>query len=406
LGISSDPDLGVEIRRQPGASEVKGVVGSHEDDFGEDPSFDSDIEAGSPEFFLEAEDSVEGVVSIGVGLLKGEREDLHLGPLPLLDADLLSRNQPGGVSESAKHPPADIVDDALKGDGVTLPAEVGASLVSGVGGKEGAVGGDDLVGEKPQELNDPYQDMEDTVVEVFSQPGLEVGEGCLAGNVNVADTCIDPIVFSPDRIMEQVAEGFEIAELFEVAEELEEKEADRVIGHTHHAVLMGHNGTNEGELDKGRDHAGEAPDDPSGRIDLYVSALVSQASPLLKVKDSVVPQYSLDCSLVKRDIKNLPDLLGNTGTGEAVLGPLVNHETDDFGSDFIGFGFSPWLVDQSGEPLCAERFEGLVEGFSGVAELSACAADESLLVAMGPEHFIFDLGRIARIKKGGALKQI
>lgn len=285
LGISSNSDLGVEIRGELRAAEVEGVVGSHEDDLGEYPSFDSDIEAGVPELILETEDAVEGVVRIGIGLLKCEHEDLHLGPWLIgrkagrgafdLDAHLLSQNQPGRIPESAKHPPADVVDDALKGDGVTLSAEVGAALVAGVGGKEGAVGGDDLVGEKAQKLDDSDQDMEDAVVEVLSQSGLEVGEGCLAGDMTVADARIDPIVFSSDRIIEQLAEGLEVAELLQMAEELKEKEADRVVGHTHQAVLVGHNGTKEGEVDKGRDHAGEAPDDPSAGIDLDVSTLVA-----------------------------------------------------------------------------------------------------------------------------------
>jgi hypothetical protein len=457
LGISSDSDLGVKIRREPGTAEVKGVIGSHENDPGEDASFDAHIKAGFSKLILETKDPVEGVGPVRIRLLKGESEDFHFGPRLIrgkpgggalhLDANLLSQDQLRGIPEPAKHPSSDMVDDALKGNGFAFFAEVGTSPVAGVGWKQGAVRGDDLVGEKSEELDDPDQDMKDAVVEIFSQPGLEVGKGGQAGDVTVMDARIEPVMPSPVRILEQVAEGLEITEFIEVTEEFEQEEADRIIGHTHQAVLVGHNGTDEGEVDQGRDHAGESAYDPPAGIDLDVSTFVSvvgeqkavglgkgpcvlrvddnrngvelfdhiangkvsqvsQAIPLLKVKDSVVPQYSLDGSLVKRDIENFPDLLSDIRTGEAVLGPLVNHETDDFGGDFIGFGLTPWFVDQSGQPLCAERIEGLVEGFSGVAEFSTSAADESLLMAMGPEHFIFDLGRIAGIKEGGVLKQI
>lgn len=40
---------------------------------------------------------------------------------------------------------------------------------------------------------------------------------------------------------------------------------------------MGHDGADKREIDQGKDHAGEAAEDPFARIDLDVAALISVA---------------------------------------------------------------------------------------------------------------------------------
>ena len=62
----------------------------------------------------------------------------------------------------------DVFDDSLELYEFTLTTEIGAPLVPGISGEQGSVSGNDLIGEKPQEFCDLYQDMEDLVVELFS----------------------------------------------------------------------------------------------------------------------------------------------------------------------------------------------------------------------------------------------
>jgi len=62
----------------------------------------------------------------------------------------------------------DVFDNTLELDGVTLITKVSTALVTGIGGKEGAVRSNDLIGKETQAFSDFYQDMEDMIVEVFS----------------------------------------------------------------------------------------------------------------------------------------------------------------------------------------------------------------------------------------------
>lgn len=43
-------------------------------------------------------------------------------------------------------------------------------------------------------------------------------------------------------------EGFHVRVFFEVPEEIQQKNADGIVSKTDQAILMGHNGTNEGEI--------------------------------------------------------------------------------------------------------------------------------------------------------------
>jgi hypothetical protein len=71
---------------------------------------------------------------------------------------------------------ADIFDDTFELNGVAFITEVSATLVSGIGGKKGGIGGQYLIGKETQEFYDLYEDMENLVVKLFSQSVLEIGE--------------------------------------------------------------------------------------------------------------------------------------------------------------------------------------------------------------------------------------
>ncbi len=59
---------------------------------------------------------------------------------------------------------ADIFNNALKLDKLTVMTEIGTTLITRVGREEGAICSDDLIGEEPQVFSDVYQDMEDVIV--------------------------------------------------------------------------------------------------------------------------------------------------------------------------------------------------------------------------------------------------
>jgi len=61
----------------------------------------------------------------------------------------------------------DIFDDTFEFDKLTLTAEIGTTLVPGIGREQGAIGGKYLIGEKPREFCDLYKHMEDVVVKFF-----------------------------------------------------------------------------------------------------------------------------------------------------------------------------------------------------------------------------------------------
>jgi hypothetical protein len=63
---------------------------------------------------------------------------------------------------------ANIVDEALELDGLTLFAEVSTALIVRVGREESAIGREDGKGEKTDEANDLNQDLRDFDVEGFS----------------------------------------------------------------------------------------------------------------------------------------------------------------------------------------------------------------------------------------------
>jgi len=62
-----------------------------------------------------------------------------------------------GMVQPVADPSSNIFDNADKLDAVAFPLEPGAALISGVCRKEGPVGGDDLIGEKPETFGDLHR---------------------------------------------------------------------------------------------------------------------------------------------------------------------------------------------------------------------------------------------------------
>jgi len=73
-----------------------------------------------------------------------------------------------GVLQLIEDSSANIVDEALELDGLTLFAEVSTALIVRVGREESAIGREDGKGEKTDEANNLNQDLRDFDVEGFS----------------------------------------------------------------------------------------------------------------------------------------------------------------------------------------------------------------------------------------------
>jgi len=265
LGISSDADSRIGVVRHFGTSEEEGIGfgGVPHDNFCKDPSFDLQIEPCYLKFFLDAKYLVKDAGFFRIGLPQAEGKDLHLGAgyFGMIGKSLggafnlyphvFEERFPVRIVQPIEHPSADIVDNADELDAVAVSLEPGAALVSGVGGKEGSIGGDDLVGDESEQLGDLHQDVKDSVVKLLPQTFLEVGEGGLAGDIFKVDPSVKAVMSSPFPIPKDLREGFHVGVFFKVAEKIEKKKADGIIGDSGYGISMSDQGTDEGEVYQG-----------------------------------------------------------------------------------------------------------------------------------------------------------
>jgi hypothetical protein len=275
--------------RQLGTSKEEGVgLGAvAQDNLGKEAPFDDQVEVFPLQLFLNAKDLIEDTGLFRIGLLKSEGQDFHLGPGDFgifrkptggafhLDADLLMKGLLIGMVEPVMDPSSNIFNDADKLNTVTFFLEPGAAFVSGTGRKEGPVGGDDLIGEKPETLGDLHQDVKDLIVKFLPQTLFKIGESGFTGDVTVVDpgvkTVMLPLIPAPQRCRE----GFHVGVFFEVSEEIQQKKADRIVGKTDQAIFMSDDGTDEREIYQRRNKPGEATFQPAIVMDTDVPALVN-----------------------------------------------------------------------------------------------------------------------------------
>ena len=88
------------------------------------------------------------------------------------------------------------------------------------------------------------------------------------------DTGIEPEMFSPFSIANNVYEVLQGGILFKMAKEFQQKKTDGIIGHAGESILMGDNGADKGEINQRSDKPGKASSDPAIGINFDVPALV------------------------------------------------------------------------------------------------------------------------------------
>jgi hypothetical protein len=180
-----------------------------------------------------------------------------------------------GMVQPVADPSSNIFDNADKLNTFTFLLEPGASFISGVCRKEGPVGGDDFIGEKPETFGDLHQDVKDLIVKLLPQTFFKIGESGLTGNVPVADPGVKTKVLSPFPVMQRLHEGFHVRILFEMAEEIEKKKADRIVGDSDQAVPIGDDGTDKRKIHQGRNKPGKSSLDSPIVMDADIPALVN-----------------------------------------------------------------------------------------------------------------------------------
>ena len=176
LGISANTDSCIHISWKPGTTEEKGVgfgVGIQVD-ASDDSSFWDKVEPCFLEVLLKAKNLVKDAGRIRIGLLKTKGEEFHLGFWDImgkfggrtvgLDADFFAQDDPFRVSEAIEDFLSDVIDDVSDLDCITIATEMGTPLVPGICGEKGAIGCQDVKGDKTQELDDFYEDMKDRVI--------------------------------------------------------------------------------------------------------------------------------------------------------------------------------------------------------------------------------------------------
>lgn len=172
------------------------------------------------------------------------------------DADLFARDDFRGIVEPVEDSSVDVVYEPYELDRLTQLTEVGASFVSGIGGEEGAIEGEDLIGDEAKQFGDLHQGVEDLIVELFAQALLEIGEGGLTRHIGVADPGVEPIMFSFFFVPDYFYKVLHVGEFFEVSKQLQKKEAHGVICKANERVFMSYDGADEGEVHQGGDKAG------------------------------------------------------------------------------------------------------------------------------------------------------
>jgi len=158
---------------------------------------------------------------------------------------------PVRIVHPIEDPSADIFDNAHEFNAVTFFFEPGAALVSGVGGKEGSIGGNDLIGEESEQLGDLHQDVKYPVVKFLPESFLEVGEGGLAGDIFRIDPGVKAVMPSPLPVPDYLREGLHVGVFFEVAEKIEKKKTDGIIGDPGDGISMSDQGTDKRKVNQG-----------------------------------------------------------------------------------------------------------------------------------------------------------
>ena len=92
-----------------------------------------------------------------------------------------------GILQPVKNAVVDLLHDVIDGGGRAGILETTAATIAGRGGKQSAVGGEDVEAQKYEFLDKRNQSMKDLLISGFSNATVEEGEGGLAREAIIAN---------------------------------------------------------------------------------------------------------------------------------------------------------------------------------------------------------------------------
>jgi hypothetical protein len=113
-------------------------------------------------------------------------------------------------------------DNIVNSDARALITKICTAFVSCPGRIEGAIMSQNVKGNHFQPVKDTHQHMEDFVVQRCSQPGSEVGKGCLTGNMGI-DACKQTIRPAPMLITQDFTKPAHLFMVIDMAKQVEQK---------------------------------------------------------------------------------------------------------------------------------------------------------------------------------------
>ena len=163
----------------------------------------------------------------------------------------------------------DFLHDVVDGNRSAGIPETTATVVTGSGGKQGAICGQDVETQQSQFLYERNQGMKDLLIPRFSNTSAEIGEGSLTGNPISPKPGPTPIVLTAIRISQNQAEVLDGPDSFQIAKQIEQKKRNRIIaGTTEYGIGIGGNRADEGKIDDGSYQLGDTAADGSVVIDM------------------------------------------------------------------------------------------------------------------------------------------
>jgi hypothetical protein len=119
-----------------------------------------------------------------------------------------------------------------------------------------------------------------------------------------------------------------------------------------------------------------------------------------------VAQDSFNGSLMQFHFELIEDQVSDGRSREVKLGSLIDDVADDLRSKLVRLCFTFGFFHQACQAFLSKGLQGLVEGFTTIAEFSTDPSDKALVVAVSPKHLVLYLCPILGLKEIGVNKQL
>ena len=243
---------------------------------------ESENETQFVELFFDTEELE--VIGVGVGklvggILEGEGKNVDFRTFDILgeigirafnfDSGFFTGNNLSRVFNPVEDAVSNFLDDIIDGNGGAGILKTTAAMITGGGGKQRTVGGEEGEADKSKFLNERNESMKDLLIEGFTDTTAEVGEGCLTWDAIATNTGETAVVVAAQRIAQDKAEIANKSNSIQITEQIEKEKRNGIIaGTTENGIGIGCNGTYEREINGGSDKLRQAALNGSIVVDL------------------------------------------------------------------------------------------------------------------------------------------